>query len=183
MAALAAGLFAQEHGAAAGSHGEDHGDPFLTWKIINFLILGSGLGYLALKLGGPFFRSRGEEIRQAIAESSKVREEAEARAAAIEQRISNLDAELVQLREESRQEMAREEGRIQADTARQVAKLEENTTQEVAQLTRRAEQELQDYAAKLAVDLAEKKVKTRLTPMVHGSLVRRFVDDLGKRVN
>jgi F-type H+-transporting ATPase subunit b len=185
----ALGTWAQEHGAPEHkaatheTHGEDHGDPFLTWKIINFAILAAGLGYQALRSGGPFFRSRGDEIRQAITEAGKVRAEAEARAAAIEQRIANLGADLEQLREESRQEMAREETRIQADTARQAAKLEENATQEMAQLTKRAEQELKAYAAKLAVDLAEQKVKGRITPMVQTNLIRRFVDDLGKRVN
>ncbi len=176
-------LPAQE--GAAQEHGAEHhdGDPYLFWKIVNFAILAGILGFIAVKVGGPAFRERGEEIRRSIDDARVIREEAEARAAAIESRIAGLSTDLDQLRETSRSEMASEELRIQEETARQAAKLEENAAQEIQQATKRAEQELRNHAAKLAVQLAEDRVKSRLTPNTQASLVRRFVDDLGKRVN
>ncbi|MEZ5356582.1 MAG: ATP synthase F0 subunit B [Bryobacteraceae bacterium] len=172
---------AQEHESGAAGHHE--GDPYLFWKIVNFAILAGGLGFVAVKVGGPFFRERGEEIRKSIDDARVIRDEAEKRAAAIEARIANLSSDLDQLRETSRTEMASEETRIQEETRRQADKLEENASQEILQAGKRAEQELRDHAAKLAVQLAEDRVKARLTPGVQASLVRRFVDDLGKHVN
>jgi F-type H+-transporting ATPase subunit b len=184
---LVSSALCQEHGApgshAAAEHGGGHGDPLIVEKVINFAILAALLGFFAVKLGGPFFRGRADEIRKSIDDARAVREDAEKRAKAIEGRISNLAGELDQLRAESKREMASEERRIQEETARLAAKLEQNAAQEIEQATKRAEQELRAHAARLAVQVAEERVKARMTPSTQGALVRRFVDDLGKRVN
>ncbi|MEZ5402149.1 MAG: ATP synthase F0 subunit B [Bryobacteraceae bacterium] len=181
LAALNFAAAAQEHG---GGHGESHeGDPYLVWKIINFAILAAGLAFVALKIGGPALRERAEGIRKSIADSQQVREDAEKRAAAIEAKIANLATELEALRANSKKEMASEEARISEETRRQAAKLEENAAHEISQAAKRAEHELRDHAAKLAVEIAEGRVKAQLTSSTQASLVRRFVDDLGKRVN
>ena len=74
------------------------GDPWLGWKWANFAILAAGLGYLIRKHAPAFFEQRSLEIRQGIAEATKAKQEAEARAAAMERRLASLESEIASLR-------------------------------------------------------------------------------------
>ena len=69
---------AQGHESAQGEHHEDNST---FWKVVNFAILAAAIGYGVLKAAPAFFRGRTADIQRGIAEATKMRQDAEARAA------------------------------------------------------------------------------------------------------
>lgn len=177
LAAAAAGQ--HREASEGGSHegGAVHKD-WTAWKIANFVLLAGGLGYLIGKSGGPFFRNRGQEIRRGIAEATRMKEEAEARAAEVERRMAGLEAEIEALRANAGAEMRAEAERVHQETAAQIARVQSHAEQEIASAAKAARQQLKAYSAELAVELAERKIRARLTPPIDESLVDAFRQNL-----
>jgi F-type H+-transporting ATPase subunit b len=185
------GLPAQEHGGheakadaetrQAGHGGEDHGDPYILWKWANFAILAGVLGYLISKKAGGFFRERTAEIQRGIQEAAQLRRDAEARAAEIEVRIGNLQAEINSLRSSARSEMDAENSRLRAETEQALQKVQSHAEQEIASAAKNARQELAAHSAQLALELAEQRIRAGITPAVQDQLVQDFVGSLSRR--
>ena len=166
---------AKEGGESKG-HGEHGG--LQGWAWVNFLLLAGGLGYLIGKNAGPFFAARSKQIRMDIAEAEEQRQEAEARAAEVDRRLGNLQAEIEALRREAHEEQSAEEQRIAQRTAAEAAKIRQQAEQEIDAAGKAARLELKRYSAELAVTLAEQKVRGRLTAEGQDALVREFASDL-----
>ena len=189
VVALAACLvFAQEpaeHAKAAVKHGESHAEAKMPneiwWKWANFAILAGALGFLIAKNAGPFFRARTEEIQKGIRDAAAVRADAEARAAGIEERIANLNAEVEALRQKSREEIAREGERVSGETAQQIAKIQRQAEADIASAAKNASQELKAYAAELAVNMAAQQIEQRMTQQSHEQLADAFIDDIHRK--
>ncbi len=179
VGALLAGAFVAAGAALAAETEGGHASPTL-WKSLNFAVLAAGLGYLIHKAGRPYLRSRTREIQRDIAEAARVRQEAEARAAEMDRRLGNLAAEIEDLRAEARRQMEREEQRLKAETERQIARLEQSAELEIASAAKRARQELQAHAAQLALELARKKIRQRMTPEIAAGLIDSFVENLDR---
>lgn len=178
--------FAQEHGPSgekaaesASREGSEGGEGGMeVWKWANFLVLAGGLGYLIGKNGGPFFEARSRKIRKGMVEAGDVRRDADARAAEVELRLQNLEAEIAALREESLRETQAEGERMAKRTDAEMAKVRAQAEQEIASAGKAAQMELRAHAAHLAVGLAEREIRNRLTPSAQEALVSRFVRDL-----
>lgn len=170
--------------AAPAEHAEhaEHG-PSRIWLWANFFILAGGLGYLAVKQGGPYFKQRGLEIRKGIEDATRIKADADARAASIEKRLANLEADIAELRERGAKEIAAEGERITRETQQSTAKIKSDAEQEIAAAVKSARQEVKTYAADLAIQLAEKKVRAELTPEVDAGLMRAFVDNLRRQAH
>ena len=160
------------------AEGEAGGGNLEIWKWANFLVLAGGIGYLIGKKGGPFFAERSTKIRKDMVEAGEVRQAAEARAAEVERRLANLEAEIAALRAESVKEEEAETGRAGRHTAAEIVKTQEHAEQEIAAAGKAARMELKRYCAELAMELAEKKIRARMTPETQDALVRGFVRDL-----
>jgi len=169
---MAAALPAQEN-----SGGEQSGSLDL-WKWANFVVLAGGIGYLVRKNGPPFFAARSHNIRKDIVEAEAARKEAEARAAAVDQRLANLEADIAALRAEAHEESRAETERLTHHTAAEMAKIQMHAEQQIAAAGKAARMDLKRYAADLAVELAEQKIRARMTPATQEALVRGFVRDL-----
>src|ERR1039458_9167825 len=76
---------------------DQEGGGLQVWKWANFVVLAGALGYLIGKKGGPFFAARSVKIRKDIVEAGEVRKEAETRAAEVDRRLANLEAEIAAL--------------------------------------------------------------------------------------
>ena len=164
---------------AAPIFAEDKEDGSLQiWKWANFLVLAGALGYLIGKKGGPFFAARSVKIRKDMVDAGEVRTEAETRAAEVDRRLANLEAEIAALRAASGKEEEAEAGRVGRHTAAEIAKTQANAEREIAAAGKAARMELKRYCADLAVGLAEQKVRARMTPETQDALVRGFVRDL-----
>lgn len=165
-----------EHDVAA-----EHEDPMLIWKWVNFGLLAAGLGYLIGKQAPPFFKNRNAEIARDIREATRVRQQAEARAAEAERRMASLSEELEKLRRESAEQMAHEGERIRQDTAQQMARIQHSAEQEIDSLAKHATQELKAFAAQLSIDLAEQRIRSQMNAEIQRSIVDRFVSELDRK--
>ena len=157
----------------AGGH-----DDMLGWKLANFVLLGLGLGYLLAKNLPPMFKARTEEIQGGMREAAKMKAEAEATVARIEQKLATVSAEVHGLRTQLKSEMSAEEQRIQQETERLAQRIAHQSEQDIASLTKLARMELKAFSASLALDLAKQRLKGAMNPATQQALVDEFVHDL-----
>jgi F-type H+-transporting ATPase subunit b len=153
----------------------------IGWKWANFAILAVALGYLASKNLPVFFQSRTQEIQKGISEAQKIKQDAEKRAAAVEARMQTLGTEIETFRTQSKSEMQQEGERIRQETAHQISRMEAQAQQEIESASKVATRDLKAYAAKLALDLAEQRVRTRLDGATSQILVDGFIQDLSRQ--
>ena len=172
---------APQESSATQKNEADQGDKWIWWKWANFVILAGGLGYLIGKNVPPLFQKQSADIRSALAEAAKIKQEAATYAAGIEARLGNLQNEIQKLRESAHSEMTAESERIRRETEHHLQRIREQTTQEIELMTRAAKDELRKYAAELAIGLAEERIRFRMNPETQDRLVNGFVHDLRER--
>jgi F-type H+-transporting ATPase subunit b len=159
----------------------ERSEPAIGWKWANFALLAAGLGYLIAKNAPAVFRARTVEIQKGIAEAQALKNDAERRAAEVEARMRTLGAEIERLRAESSSEMQKEAGRIREETVKQVARIEQQAAQEIEAAAKTARRDLKNYAAMLALDLAEQRVREKVDASTEASLVDGFLQDLQRQ--
>jgi F-type H+-transporting ATPase subunit b len=157
------------------------GDPWLGWKWANFAILVVALGYLIRKHAPAYFAKQSTEIRQGIAEATQTKQDAEARAAAIDRRLANLESEIAKLRSEAHEEISAEGGRISRETMHRLQKIQSQGEQEITMMSRAGRDELKKYAAELALNLAQQRIRSRMTKDSEDGLVDAFLADLRRQ--
>lgn len=177
LALLLPSAFAQENSTQVASETPGEGLLFV-WRVVNFILLVGALGYLARKYGGPFFVLRSRKIRQEMMDAEQARKEAEGRAAEVDRRLASLETDIANLRAESQREAARQQERIRQQTAADMAKIRTHAEQEIAAAGKAARLELKRYSAHLAIELAEQKLRARVTPETQDALVRGFAHEL-----
>ena len=186
---------AAEHGAAAhgapaaAGHGEaGHGEGehksggpaevSVWWKWANFAILAGGLGYMIAKNAPAYFATRNEEIRKGLEEGAELQREANARTAAMEARLKNLESEIADLRAKAKAEIANEGERVQAETSAAVAKIQAHAENEIASAAKNERAVLKTYAADLALKMAEEKLRGQLNSQADAGLIQGFLKGL-----
>lgn len=162
---------------ASGQHAET-GDPMLVWKVANFLLLVIVAGYFIYKKGGAFFAARTAQIQRDLVEAAQTRKDAEARCADIERRLGNLADETKNLRDQSRQELEAEGGRIWAETQKNLRKIEAQTVLDIEAVAKLARREMRQYSANLAIDLAAATIRQRMTPETESAILRSALAEL-----
>jgi F-type H+-transporting ATPase subunit b len=151
---------------------------YWTFLVINFAILAAGLGWVVKKALPNGFAPRTTEIQKGIEEARKASAEASARLGEIEGRLAKLDSEIAELRTVAEANFSVEEERIKAAAEQDAKNVIAAAEQEIAAAARTAQRELKSFAAGLAVDLAEKKIK--VDEGTDQALVRGFAAQLGK---
>jgi F-type H+-transporting ATPase subunit b len=164
-------VFAQEPAAAE--------QPDMTlWKWLNFAMLAGLLGWLIVKYGGPLLVARSKQIHEGLAAGEKARAEADVRAAEVQAKLANLEKEITSMRLNAREEREREADRIRRDTQSEIARIHQQAEQEMESAGKLARLDVQRAAARLAVDLAEQKVRARMSQDVQSALLQAFMSDL-----
>jgi F-type H+-transporting ATPase subunit b len=181
--AFASYALPQESPAAPQSTEAGESDSMIWWKWANFALLMAGLGYLVGKYVPPLFRKQSDDIRSALAEAAKIKEEAAAYAAGVEARLGHLQNEIQRLREGAHAEMVAESERIRLETEHHVQRIREQSTQEIELMTRAAKADLRKYAAELAIGLAEERIRFRMDSQTQEQLAHEFLHDLNRRVS
>jgi F-type H+-transporting ATPase subunit b len=153
-------------------------DEMLVWEWANFVLLAAAAGYILNKHLPPFFKSRTAEIQKDITEAQQTKQTAEMRAAEMEARLKSLGADIEKFRTQAKVEMEQEAARIRRETVLQIEKFQKQAEQEIESASNLASRELREYAAKLALDLAEQRIRTRLDVSTEAGLVDDFTKDL-----
>jgi F-type H+-transporting ATPase subunit b len=153
-------------------------EPSPIWRWANFVILAAGLGYLMAKHLPGVFTSRSKEIRQGISEAQHMKLDAEKRSAEMDARLNSLGADIEKFRTQSAAEMQQEGDRIGRETAAQMKKIEQQAAVEIESVGKTARRQLKEYAAELALGLAEERLRGRMDNATESALVDDFVRDL-----
>lgn len=148
----------------------------LKWA--NFLILFGALGWLLRKPMRRFLVSRTAQIREGLEAGRRARQEAAARLRDVEARLSGLDADVAGLQQAAGADAQGERERLRKNAEAEAARILSQAEQEMDALSKAARSELKEYAAGLAVDLAEKRVRARLTAAHQAALVREYAANL-----
>jgi F-type H+-transporting ATPase subunit b len=154
---------------------------FWLCVILNFVVVFIVLWIPMRKKLPVLFKNRTESIQKGIEEARKTSEEARRRLAEVEGRLSRLDAEIAQMRREAEENARSEEKRMGAEVEAERQRIVAAAEQEIAMAAGAARRELKSYAAELAVDLAEKKI--RVASDADQALVREFTASLGRDGN
>jgi F-type H+-transporting ATPase subunit b len=173
--------FAQdaEHrvGESSGSGEEKPG--MELWKWANFAILAGILGYLISRNMGPMLVTRSQQIEEGLAAGERAKAEADARAAAVSAKLSGLGDAISAMRADARMELEREGARLKRDTVAELTRIQQNAAFEIESATKLARLSVQRYAAKMAIDLAEQKVRARMSGDVQSALIQNFLGEIG----
>lgn len=174
--------------SAAAEHHEPHGIPwgtlfFSTVNLVIFLLLLPRLLPLFLKtMGLPASRddlqNRRAEIRNALEQAAKAKQDSERLKEEWEQRLANLAGEIDTLRQQAHREIAAEREQILA-AAKQLADVIRKDAQKAAeQEVRSAEARLREEVAAQALAIAHRLAPQRLTRADQ----ERFVGDFIQQV-
>jgi len=154
---------------------------YWVFLVINFVIFGAGLVWVAKKALPTGFAPRTAEIQKGIEDARKASAEASARLGEIEARLARLDADIAEIRTAAEADFSVEEQRIKAAAEQDASHVIAAAEQEIAAAARTAQRELKAFVAGLAVDLAEKKIN--VDEATDRALVRGFAVQLGKDGN
>ncbi|MBZ5634406.1 MAG: hypothetical protein LAO55_14890 [Acidobacteriia bacterium] len=160
---------------------EKSGEVSPIWKWANFAILAVGLGYLMAKNLPGLFSARTKEIQSGISEAQQMKQDAERRSAEMDARLNSLGADIEKFRTQSAAEMQQEGDRISRETAAQVKKIEQQAAVEIESVGKTARRQLKEYAAELALGLAEERLRSRIDGAAESALVDDFVRDLERQ--
>jgi F-type H+-transporting ATPase subunit b len=152
----------------------------LIFKSINFVILFGLIIYFLAKPARDFFTSRTAAIQKGMADAKAAREAAEKRLAEIEQKLASLGSDISALRADAAKEDAVQVESMRKATEAEGAKILAAAESEIDTMARAARLDLKAFAAKLAVDLAEERIKGRMTPQAQGQLIETYVKDLSQ---
>ena len=162
----------------AASDGEGWGWIETIGRWFNLTILFGGLAFLLRKPAAAFFDGQRRQIRQELEQAREAQRVAEEQLAAVEKKMSDLDAELESLREQAEAESARERERIRSEAEAEAARLVETAGREIEGLSRAAQHRLRSFASELAMKMAAEKVRSDLTEDGDARLIDRFLDEL-----
>jgi F-type H+-transporting ATPase subunit b len=147
-------------------------------KLVNFGIMAAVLVYF---LKGPLsvhLASRASHIRQDLVTAAEMRTAATAQLAEIDRRLKTLPTELEALRAQGARDVVAEQERIAQAAAVERERLIDQTRREIEMRLRVARRELTAHAAQLAVQIAESRIRTSITPEDQLRLVDRYTAQL-----
>jgi F-type H+-transporting ATPase subunit b len=180
----AAGVQPPHEASAPAAHDEaaeaPHGQTVLQTiaKVANFAILAGVLVYFLKSPIAAYLASRATQIRQDLVTASEVRAAATARLAEIERKLQALPEELDALKAQGARDVVAEQARIAQAAAAERDRLIAQTRREIETRLRLARRELSEYAARLAVAIAEERIRRSITPDDQLRLVDRYTAQL-----
>jgi len=152
--------------AFAAEGGEAHGSVFreYVWPAVNFLVLVFVMVYLAKKMDiKGYFKKRTELIEQSLNEARQAKELAEKALAQVEERLKVKDKELEDIIASSRISGEKEKERLIEEGEKMKERILEQAKSNIDFEVRQAKSSIRDEAVEIAMELAEKKLKEKMT--------------------
>ncbi len=152
--------------SSGGGEGAEHAAPWwkdYIWKIINFLILFILLFKFAKKPMQNFFQKRTELIEKTLNEAKEAKAVSLKALQAVETRLKAKDAEIEVILAASKKSGELERDSIIAESDRLKAKILEQAKTNIEYELKHAKEAIKAEAVELAMELAEKKLKEKLT--------------------
>ena len=152
--------------SSGGGEGAENAAPWwkdYIWKIINFLLLFILLFKFAKKPMQNFFQKRTELIEKTLNEAKEAKALSLKALQAVETRLKAKDAEIEVILAASKKSGELERDSIIAESDRLKAKILEQAKTNIEYELKHAKEAIKAEAVELAMELAEKKLKEKLT--------------------
>jgi F-type H+-transporting ATPase subunit b len=166
-----------EH-AEAEAHGSEHAVRDMIARLLNFAILIGALSYFLKGPIGSYLAGRSSQIRQDLVTAAETRRTATAQLEEIQQKLNALPAELAALETRGEEDVVAEKARIAEAATAERERLLAQTRREIDMRLRMARRELTEYAAQLAVSVAQERITRTITPDDQLRLVDRYATQL-----
>ncbi|MFI5294496.1 MAG: ATP synthase F0 subunit B [Thermodesulfovibrionales bacterium] len=154
-----AAVFANEGGEAEPSLFKAY-----LWPVINFIILIVLLTYAMKKADiKGFFRKRTELIEQSLKEAKEAKELAQKALAEVEDRLKMIDKEVEEIIASAKLSGEKEKGRLVGEGDKLKEKILEQAKTNIDFEVKQAKATIKKEAVEIAMELAEKKLKEKLT--------------------
>lgn len=154
-----AAVFANEGGEAEPSLFKAY-----LWPVINFIILIVLLTYAMKKADiKGFFRKRTELIEQSLKEAKEAKELAQKALAEVEDRLKMIDKEVEEIIASAKLSGEKEKGRLVEEGDKLKEKVLEQAKTNIDFEVKQAKATIKKEAVEIAMELAEKKLKQKLT--------------------
>jgi F-type H+-transporting ATPase subunit b len=148
------------------------------WKFANLAIF-TGVGiYILRKPISQALQSRRGAIQQELITAQNERDQALARVAEADSRLSGLDDDVRKVQEQAREEATSERQRITASTEREIEKLKQQAQREMETADKLARKELREFLAEKSVQMARESIRTQMRPEDDTALIRENIGAL-----
>ena len=165
------------------SEGEEaHGSPLseMLGKTVNFIILFGGLAFLLAKPVRRFLEEAGLAVEKTIQKTERARKEAEQKLETLKERMSRLESEALKIRDAGREAGKWDSERLLVQARQEAERIKSLAELEIKAHSQAVQSELKEYAAGLAVSLAETNIKRRMTPQIHARLIDGSIRQLDR---
>ena len=166
--------------ASEGGEGGSKGIWEMVWRLVNFLILMALLWKLLADKVKTYFSDRRVEIAQMIEQADQAKEDAEKQFAEIQQKLKNVEKDILEIKGsimgelEGEKERIIQEGKASADRILQQARW--SAEQEVV----KARNELKNHVVEMAGDMASGMITRSMTPEDQKKILEEYLNKVGK---
>ena len=170
-------LFAEESG-----HGGGEATTFLgDWlpRLINFAIIAAVVVYFSRKPIRDFFKNRSAGIAKALEESKEARDRAVAALAEMERKIKELEAETNRLIADAQARGEKDKQELIAEGRNAAQDIQAQVKQGIDVEVQKAKAALAVEAALLSLDLAEGRIKEKISSQDHDRIVKEYISKVG----
>jgi F-type H+-transporting ATPase subunit b len=166
--------FAAEGGEAPESLFKEY-----LWPVINFLVLLAILIYAFKKADVKgYFKKRTELIEQSLNEARQAKELAQKALAEVEERLKVKDKEIEEIVASAKYSGEREKARLAEEGEKMKEKLMEQARTNIEFELKRAKESIKEEAVGIAMELAEKKLKEKMTKEEQMKLLEESVSKI-----
>jgi F-type H+-transporting ATPase subunit b len=167
---------------ASSEGGEAHASLFTDymWKIINFGVLVAILVIFARKPFQSFLKNRTEMIEKTLKEAKEAKELAEKALREVEERLKTKDKDIEEILSASKKTGELERERIIQESDKLKEKILEQAKVNIAYELKHAKEAIKAEAAEIAIELAEKKIKEKLTKEDQERLLEDSIAKIGR---
>lgn len=171
--------------SVAFASGDGHADSGVLlkdflYRTLNFGLVVAVLVYFLRKPLKKGLAGRSEEIEKALAEARQAKEDAEAKFAEYDRKLTQATDEIAEISDAIRREGELEKQKIIENAKQMAIKIEQDAEKAAEMEVAKARRELQQEAAQLAVDLAEDLLKKNFTKDDDARLIDEYMQKVGE---
>ncbi len=148
-------------------------------RIINFAIIAGVVIYFMRKPIRDFFANRSAEIAKAMQESKEARERAVAALAEMERKIKDLEVETNRMVTEAESRGEKDRAALVEEGKKLAQEIQDQVKEGIGIETEKAKTALAVEAALLSIDLAEGKIKEKISGQDHERIVKEYISKVG----
>lgn len=177
MTAISGVLYASggEHQVESGALMKD-----FLWRMLNFVIMAAILIFFLAKPLKNGLAGRRAEIKKALADAEKAKEEAEAKFAEYDKKLSKATEEIAEISASIRKDGELEKQKIIENAQAMAEKIEQDAEKAAELEIAKAKEQLKREASELAVTIAEDVLKKNFTKDDDTRLIDEYMDKVGE---